>query len=255
MNKSIIATLLALAAVLLTAACTRPPEAPPVVLFDQGHGQHFLIENDKELDLSKLADVFRKQGYEVRSSNEPFTDALLDGVHALVISGAFKALTPGEINALKNYLDNGGQIAIMLHIGSPVARLLNELGIAVSNGIIREQANLLNADTPTDFFVTDLADHPLTRGLKRVNFYGSWAIDCPLAANSIARTTPRAWVDLNGDKTLQANGDAQQAFSVIVTGQLGHGQFVVFADDAIFQNRFLNGDNATLAANLARWFK
>jgi len=225
-----------------------------VVLFDQGHGQQFLIENTEELDLSTLADIFKKAGFEVRSSDQPFTSELLDGVHALVISGPFKPVTQQEIEVLKKYLGDGGQISIMMHIGSPVARLLNQLGIAVSNGVIREQENLLKDDVATDFKVVDLADHPLTRELKSINFYGSWAIDCQLEANIIAKTGAKAWVDLNGDKQL-GQGDAMQPFNVIVTGQLGHGRFVVFADDAIFQNRFITGENEKLARNLATWFR
>ena len=47
--------------------------------------------------------------------------------------------------------------------------------------------------------------------------------------------------------------DAVQAFTVVAAGELGQGAFIVFADDAIFQNRFLTGDNVTLARNLAGW--
>ena len=258
---------LPLTLLILATACTRPPEPPPTVLFDQGHGQHFVIGNNGELDLSKLAGVFRDQGWEVKSANKPFTADLLRNAHALIISGAFKRLTPQEIAVLKDYLNNGGQIAIMLHIGSPVARLLNALGIAVSNGVIRERGNLIQ-DNPTDFLIKDLSAHPLTKGVESIAFYGTWAIDAPLPANSIARTLPGAWIDLNGNKTFdkpvfqefngrkrQVSGDVTQAFTVIATGQVGRGQFVVFGDDAIFQNRFLTGSNEQLARNLATWFK
>jgi len=44
-----------------------------------------------------------------------------------------------------------------------------------------------------------------------------------------------------------------QAFGVVVAGQAGAGRFVVFSDDAIFQNRFLGDNNRILAANLGRW--
>jgi hypothetical protein len=32
------------------------------------------------------------------------------------------------------------------------------------------------------------------------------------------------------------------------------GAFAIFGDDAIFQNKFLNGGNLFLGRNLARWF-
>jgi hypothetical protein len=42
---------------------------------------------------------------------------------------------------------------------------------------------------------------------------------------------------------------------VVVTGELGAGRFIIFGDDAVFQNRFLDRQNRQLAKNLARWLK
>jgi len=237
-------------------ACKRAPLPPPVVLFDQGHGQHFLVGNQGELDLSKLGAIFVGQGFQVKTTeaNQTLTDDTLAKVSTLVISGAFKPITDEEIVVIKKFIDRGGQLCAMLHIGTPLARLINELRMAVSNGVIREQNNLLKPESPTDFFVTDLAPHPVTKGLSQINFYGAWALDTELPANVLAKTTSSAWVDLNNDKN-QDPGDASQAFSVVVTGQLGHGHFILFGDDAVFQNRFLEGPNLQLATNLASWFK
>ncbi len=248
---------LGLALILLPlAACKRAPLPPPVALFDQGHGQHFLVGNKGELDLSKLGETFTKEGFQVKASSpdQDFTDEFLTNVSTLIISGAFKPISEAEIKVIQKFLDRGGQLCIMLHIGSPLAPLLNNLGVDVSNSVVHEQTNLLEPETNTDFFVTDLAPHPLTKGLTQINLYGSWALNTEQPANVIAKTNPQAWVDLNDNQGLDP-GDANQAFSVVVTGQLGHGHFIVFADDAIFQNRFLVGPNQQLATNLAGWLK
>lgn len=244
------------AAFLPLCACKRV-EPPPVVLFDQGHGQHFLVENTKELDLSQLGKTFAAKGFEVRSSppDQVFTEDSLRGVSTLIISGAFKPVNDSEIAVIKRFLDNGGQLCVMLHISAPLSALLNNLGVAVSNGVIREQTNMPQPENPTDFYATDLAPHPLTKGLSQINFYGAWALNTEQPGNIIVKTSPQAWVDLNGNKTFDPEGDAVQAFTVAVTGQLGHGHFVVFGDDAIFQNRFLAGPNQQLATNLATWLK
>lgn len=246
---------LGLSAMGLTA-CKRAPLPPPVVLFDQGHGQHFLVGSQGELDLSKLGATFTSLGFQVKSTDaeQPLNDDALTGVSTLIISGAFKPITASEIGVIRRFIDRGGQLAVMLHIGAPFSALLNNLGVAVSNGVIRERANLPEPEAATDFYVTDLAPHPLTKGIKQINLYGAWALDTELPANVVAKTSPQAWVDLNNDKEL-GPGDASQPFSVVVTGQLGHGHFIVFGDDAIFQNRFLVGPNQQLAANLATWLK
>jgi len=74
------------------------------------------------------------------------------------------------------------------------------------------------------------------------------------SARVIASTSPKGWVDLNGDKKL-STGDVVQAFGVVVDGARGAGRFVVFGDDAIFQNKFLDQQNLRLAHNLASWLK
>ncbi len=235
------------------AAFSKKPTAP-VLLFDESHKQHFLIEQNKALDLSNLAAIFKNQGFIVKSSARPLTTELLRGISTLIISGPFQPCSRMEIAAIKNFINKGGQLVVMLHIASPTAGLLTALGVAISSNIVHERTNLLSPPGNTNFYVTNLAPHPLTRGLSRINLYGAWALNTRLAANVIARTSPRAWVDLNHDQKLDA-GDAVQAFSEIVTGQLGHGHFIIFADDAIFQNRFLTGDNHTLALNMAKWLK
>lgn len=71
-------------------------------------------------------------------------------------------------------------------------------------------------------------------------------------AEVIAHTSDTAWVDLNRDNTLN-RGDAVQSFGLVIAGKWGRGDFAVFGDDAIFQNRFLIEGNSLLGKNLARW--
>jgi hypothetical protein len=106
---------------------------------------------------------------------------------------------------------------------------------------------------PINFRVTALSPHALTRKVDSLAVFGAWALMNENAdAVIIARTGRTAWVDLNGNNQLDA-GDAVQAFGIAVAGHAGEGQFVVFGDDAIFQNEFLTGDNAVLAKNLGCW--
>ncbi len=226
----------------------------PAVLFDQSHGQHFLIQKEGPLDLSALAALFGKQGFGVRSSTEPLKPALLENIAALVISGPFSPITEPEIKTVTAFLENGGRLCVMLHIASPPAALLKELGVAVSNGPIREQENLIGG-SPLNFEVHNIKQHPLTSGLNAFNVYGGWAlINTKDNAEVLASTSPQAWIDLNLDNQLSP-GDAMQSFGVIVSGRRGKGAFVVFGDDAIFQNQFLEEKNEILADNLVRWLK
>jgi len=238
----------------LTFGCSKTEKATPSVLFDQSHGQHFLIQKEGPLDLSALAKIFGKQGFDVRSSTEQIGPALLENIDALVLSGPFSPITEPEIKAITEFLQNGGKLCIMLHIASPPAALLKTLGVAISNGPILEQSNLIEG-SPLNFKVTRLKQHPLTAGLSGFNVYGCWAaINTGDNAEVLAVTSPQAWIDLNRDNRL-GPGDAMQTLGLIVAGRYGKGTFVVFGDDAIFQNQFLREGNERLAGNLATWMK
>ena len=226
--------------------------AAPVVLFDEAHGQPFLASGERPLDLSALAGVFAAAGCEVRTTSLPLDAKQLAGVDVLVSSGAFQPFTAEEIATVRAFLARGGGVAIMLHIAPPLADLLHALDVDFTNGTLREQSHVIG-ENRQDFMVRDLAEHPLTAGLQEFAVYGAWALrgTAPSVA-VVARTGAHGWIDLNRDGKLSV-GDAVQPFGVAVAGTLEGGRFAVFGDDALFQNRHLEGSNRALAANLVRW--
>jgi len=233
-------------------ACVRAAAAAPTLLFDEAHGQQFTIEKAGALDLSALAKLFRAAGARVESNHEPLTAARLSGADGLVVSGPFAPFAPAEIEAITGFVDHGGRLALMLHIPQPVSPLLERLGVDFSNGIIREPANVIK-DDPLNFHVTALRQHAVTQHVEGFDVFGAWALlNRGANVTVIAQTSPTAWVDLNANGKLDA-GDAVQSFAVAVAGQVGRGGFVVFGDDAIFQNQFLTGGNVVLARNLGAW--
>jgi hypothetical protein len=229
-------------------------EGLPNVLFDQGHNQRFLINKEGPLQLTGVAGIFKEQGLKVTSNEGVIDKDSLATAEALVISGAFNSFSPAEIDAIVDYLDNGGKLAIMLHIGPPLIPLLDRLGIIVSGSVIHEQENVIKSDD-INFRVTRLESDPLFKDIEQFSLYGGWALlNEGVGTKVIAKTGEKAWIDLDGDKKL-SEGDAVQSFAVIVNGTHGKGRFVIFADDAIFQNQYLDENNSKLAANLANWLK
>jgi hypothetical protein len=235
---------------LLWACSAVAGESNSRILFDQGHNQRFLIEEKGELQLSQFAEIIRGQGSSVVSTKTPLNDDALKDISALVISGPFESLRPEEVESIVRFVERGGRLAAMLHIGRPLGGLLGRLGLDHSNYVLHERQNVINEDI--NFRVTALSDSPLFAGLTQFSAYGCWALDPGKSGTSIARTSPDAWVDLNGDKIL-SKGDVSQVFTVAVSGMLGAGGFVAFGDDAIFQNRNLDENNSRLATNLAGW--
>lgn len=226
----------------------------PVVLFDQGHGQRFLVEETGELHLSALAEVFRAEGFEVRSAAARLDRASLEGVRALVTSGLFVPYDGPELAEIAGFMERGGGLAAMLHIAPTYAGLLERLGVIASSGVLNETEDLRGGN-PLDFRVTSFLPHPLTAGLKSFSVYGGWAVmHRAQNASTLAFTGRGAWLDANRSRTRDPD-EPLHAYGVLVAGTLGRGRFAVFGDDAIFQNRFLDPDNRALAANLARWLR
>lgn len=229
-------------------------EGKPVVLFDQGHNQRFLVERDDPLHLSKLGATFGSAGFMVASTATPITPETLATVRALVISGPFTTLKSEEIDTIVSFVERGGNLAVMLHISSPLSMLLDRLGVVVSGSVIHEQENIIK-DLDLNFRVKRFEANDLVASLDYLSVYGCWALLNSGAGTSVvAATGDKAWVDLNGDKKLTEK-DAMQSFAVVVSGKAGAGKFVVFGDDAMFQNEYLDESNAKLAANLAAWMK
>jgi hypothetical protein len=248
--QKIILNLCAISLLLLSPCQAPAVEGPPKILFDQGHGQRFVVADTGDLQLSKFSETLLTTGVEVLQTTAPLTDEALKGFAALVISGPFKPLQPDEIEAVLRFVQNGGRLAVMLHIAPPMGELLIRLGVDFSNSILHERRNAIDRDI--NFRVSDLSATPLFAGINSFSAYGAWALNPGGSAAGIARTSPDSWVDLNGDGAL-SKGDAVGAFALVVIGTLGKGDFVIFGDDAIFQNRFMVDENRKLAANLGTW--
>lgn len=224
----------------------------PLVLFDQGHGQRFTVEGEDPLGLSRLAEVLREEGAQVGTLAGRIDDDALAGAKALIVSGPFRPFEEPEVEAIAGFVMRGGRVSIMLHIAPPVTSLLDGLGVTSSRGVINEVEQTIG-DVPLNFNVVRIERHPLTDGLKSFAVYGGWAVQ-NVARNAIviARTGPGAWLDANGNRTYDL-GEPVESMGVVVAGRAGSGSFLVFGDDAIFQNKFLEGGNLILGRNLADW--
>lgn len=239
--------------VVLLGFCAVPCVHAQTVLFDNGHGERFTIGDKGPLQLSAFADIVRGAGAKVSPLNQPLSDAALAGVDGLVISGAFRPLTEQEVDAVVRFMKRGGRLAVMLHIAPPLSSLLDRLRVVYTNGVIRENENIIGGN-PLDFRASRLGSHPVLQGVKEFSLYGVWGIkNYDDSSRVIAATSPSAWIDVTGDGV--QHPELTASYGVVVAGDVGKGGFLVFGDDAIFQNKFLDKNNRVLAARLAAWLK
>lgn len=223
-------------------------------VFDLFHAEIFSPVQTGPLHYSDFYEGFRKAGEDVSVSMVEVTPESLKGVKTFVLAGPSRDLWPGEIEALVKFVNGGGNLLVLLHISKPVARLTEPFGILVSNFVISEPEGLINGQSQ-DFLVTDLTDHPVTRGVKKIAVYGTWGLMTEKKASTIAATSKRAWADLNRNRAFDKN-EPVQSFGIVAVAESGKGKVVVVADDAPFANRFINeADNKRFSDNIIRWFK
>lgn len=253
---AIVQRLIFLAVLFSTLTCSAyAASKEPVVLFDEAHGELFLPLQEAPLALTQLAGLFVTQGFKIRIAKDPLTPEILADVDAVIISGPFAPFGKEEIDALYEFVERGGHLSIMLHIAPVASSLLARFDVVHANGVIREEPDAQIAGEALNFRVKRLSKETLFTGISDFSAYGCWA----LASNGgrariAAGSGDNSWIDLNKDKNYSAQ-DAMQSFGIIALGEIGQGDFVIFGDDAIFQNRFLTGSNRQLAANLVQRLK
>jgi hypothetical protein len=230
--------------------------AAPKTVFDLSHSEIFSPVRAGALDYSSFYSLIRDgdTGSEVGLNEGPVTPEALEGVGTYIIAGPARGFSAAESAALKGFVERGGNLLVLLHISPPVASLTHEFGIMVSNFVICERSGLIGGQ-PQDFLVTRFEAHPVTSGLKGIAVYGTWGLLPADGASPVAVTSKDAWADVDRDREFR-EGEPVQSFAVIAVRELGAGKVVVVADDAPFQNRFINeADNRQLAENIIRWFK
>lgn len=227
--------------------------APGRTVFDGSHKEIFSPVSRGELDYSAFADKFSSAGSAVAVNHGRISPQALEGVKTYVIAGPTEEIGPHEMGAIHSFVSRGGNLLVLLHISSPVARLTESFGILVSNFVLAEQSGNIGGE-PQDFLVTRFTPHPVTEGLGKIAVYGSWGLMAERNSTEVANTSDKAWADLNRDRKLD-EGEPLASFGIIAVAGYGSGKVVVVADDAPFANRFIGeADNGRLADNIVGWF-
>lgn len=170
----------------------------PFVLFDEGHFNHQTVTKGR---YKGLADVLASDGYVVRINLSLFTSEVLETCDILIISNAlnekntpwnkkgknppyFSAFTESEINAVQEWIKNGGGLLLVADhwpFGAAAGDLAQRFGVTMSDG--------LTVDDYENSFYTrfngKLLDHPIIRGqnkqeeVKRIETFGGQSLLVP----------------------------------------------------------------------------
>ena len=264
------------------------PNAGPLILIDEAH-HNFHTAAGRYLPFARLAE---RDGYRVRGSAAPFTDAAaLDSARILVVANALhadnesswrrpvkSAFTTEEIVAVRRWVERGGSLLLIadhMPMAGAAARLGGAFGIYFIDGFALDT---LRPSAPTMFRRRDgsLASHAITNGRSRAervdsiaSFTGStFRFDVRvdtlmvLPATTMILAPEVAWQF--GDSTTVPIPGAHSLQGVV--RRVGKGRVAVFGEAAMFSaqlagaqrqpmgmNHPIAQQNAQFALNVLHW--
>ena len=253
------------------------------VVFLEGHGERSLNDGEQN-GYSDFAKFLRDKGLKVRGLNLATDARVPDNASVLVIASPERALLPGEVKLIDEYVENGGNLLWLsdpVHDGKDPAAslqpLADDLGIGwlKGTGILLESAALglppfvyITTQYPQNPVTHDFPENalfPLVRGLTYKSEPGAkWN------AQPLLTTSDQAWLEtgaLEGELSLdESKGDTKGPLTLGVTLTREHkpaegskdapkSQRVALVGDADFISNGYFGQlgNSLLGLNLAQW--
>ncbi|WP_446376180.1 Gldg family protein [Coleofasciculus sp. E2-BRE-01] len=136
------------------------------VYFLQGHGERPLEASD-EGGLSQAVSALETKNFTVEPLNLAEQPAVPDDASLIVIAGPKRALFEPEVQALENYLADGGSLLVMIDpdTNPGLEPLLSDWGVTLTNQIVIDasgQGRLVGLGPATPL-VTQYGDHPITQ--------------------------------------------------------------------------------------------
>jgi gliding motility-associatede transport system auxiliary component len=263
----------------MTNALVKVADKPPrKVYFVTGHGEPSLEDDKSETGYKRAEIALRDEGYETAALNLIDKEAVPKDASAVVVVAAPKALFPNEVDALKDWLDRGGRLLMLLEPGLELhaEKILEAYGVDVGDNLVVEanptaRAYGFGGDAP---LVQHFEDHPITEPLKGEAALFFWVRSVsPRLGSQKARTTTLIQTSASswGETKYRKAGDASideddypgpvpiaiaataEAFGISnrVSDQA---RLVVFGDSSFPNNKFFTmGGNGDLFTNAVNW--
>lgn len=234
-----------------------------------GHGERDLLGKANH-DLGDFGATLKQQGYQVIGIDLATTPTPPDNSALLIVASPQRALLAVEIDRLRSYLANGGNLLLLSEpeseFGEAVMRQLT--GIRQLPGtIVDANVKELGIDNPAIALVPKYPDHKATQGFKLLTLFPqASALQLPQQSmwqlSPLLQTLERSW-----NETGSLQGEIQRdpllgeepgplTLGVALTRQLSDREqrIIVIGDGDFLSNSFLNNaGNLDLGMKISRW--
>jgi hypothetical protein len=248
--------LIILISVIFASGCITPvSDNQPKAVFDMSKGEIFPPYGETVNSYSIFYGLLLKNGFDTIFNENQLNEETLSDVNVLIFAGPMKKFDPKEIDIIRNYVQNGGNLLVLTHIPSPLVDLMREFNITISDYVAAESQNRI-IPSSLDFYVTDFENHTITKGISNFAVFGSWSIKSSGSANTVAWTSDSAWSDVKKNMKFDNDSEKHERLGIVSTLQFGKGKVVIIADDAVFLDKFIDtADNRLFGENIILWFK
>ncbi len=136
-----------------------------VVYFLQGHGE-YAIDGSKA-GFFEAANRLKDESYTVEALNLADTGTVPPDADVLIVAGAQTEMFANEVVAVRNYLEAGGSVFVMIdpQVKTGLEVLLSQWGVVPENSLVIDTSGggQLVGLGPAAPLVTDYGDHPITQ--------------------------------------------------------------------------------------------
>jgi len=249
---------------------SRPGER--AVLFLDGHGERKPLGIANH-DLGTFGQELEKIGIRPRPLNLVAEARIPTDAAALVIAGPRTPLAPGAVEAILEYVRQGGHLLWLRDPDEPAVLqpLAAVLGIAFLPGVVVDaDAPGLGIQNPAFIPIADYGPHPITEKLRApallpqaaaltVQPGGGWT------AAVLLESQPRSWTEIGPlEGPMQFDPDSAERPGPLTVGvalvrprpdaALSQQRIVVIGDGDFLSNTYLgNGANLELGLNMCNW--
>lgn len=247
----------------ITAALQRLSSAQQAnIVFTYGHAERDL-RDDGQSGYSKLAAILAQKGWQSRDISLA-SATLPQNTDLLVVAAPQQAMLAGEMQQIKQYLEQGGAMLWLTDPALPQpAGLARMLGLELLDGtLIYQDYELIGSGHPAMAIVAGYPKHPILQGMNEITaFAGAAALTAD--ANSGWQATPlltsvaRSWLEsgpmqdqLSYDQDSDIMGPVHFGYAL----QRDEQRAVAVADSDFLSNAYLTQvGNRPLAVAMFSW--
>ncbi|HVT36807.1 MAG TPA: GldG family protein [Nevskiaceae bacterium] len=243
------------------------------VVFLEGHGERSANDSQAQEAAGKFAQALRDKGLKVNSLSLVKQPKVPDNASVLVIASPTAQPIAGEVELIKKYLDDGGDLLWLADPESPAGMepLAKALGISWQDGyVIDPVAQQLGL--PAGFYVPgDYPPNPVTQGMEHVTLFPlarslTYDKNAGWQAQEMLKSVDESWLETGDISKGEVKFDGKDIKGPLTVGLTltrqhkgadgkEHAQRVALIGDVDFlSNAFIaQQGNQQLAINLVQW--